>query len=232
MKVARCEARSSIVEKTRASRSGSGAQRELLAGVRERGDRRERVVELVRDHADHLLPDRDFLRRHLARELLEEQQPVRLAVQRERPVADVEDLGLGPLRHREERVHAAVHGVAQRLRRLGHQIAEADALDLPPRAEELPRRDVAEDDVIVRVRQHERERRRLHDGVEQELALVEVQPLAPQAVAERVVLGREVADLVRPRRRHAHAEVAVAQAADAVGDRADAVAPAAEACGS
>ena len=77
------------------------------------------------------------------------------------------------------------------------QLAEADALDLAARAEELPRRDVAEDDVVVRVRQHERERRRLHDGVEQELALVQVQPLAPQAVAERVVLGRQVADLVR-----------------------------------
>src|SRR5207344_2063695 len=69
-------------------------ERELLAGMRERADRRERVVELVRDHADHLLPDRDFLRRHFARELLEEQQAVRLAVQRERAVADVEDFGL------------------------------------------------------------------------------------------------------------------------------------------
>jgi hypothetical protein len=40
--------------------------------VRKRGDRRERVIELVRDHANHLLPDRDFLRRHLAGELFEE----------------------------------------------------------------------------------------------------------------------------------------------------------------
>ena len=153
---------------------------------------------------------------------------MRLAVQRERPVADVEDLGLGALRHREERVHASVHRVAQRLRRILQQVAEADALDLAPRAEQLPRRDVAEDDVVVRVRQHERERRRLHDGVEQELALVEVEPLAAQAVAERVVLGREVADLVRPRRRDADAEVAVAQAPDAVGDGAQALAPAVE----
>ena len=104
-----------------------------------------------------------------------------------------------PSVHREERVHAAVDRVAQRLRRILEQRLKLQSLDLAAGAEELARGDVAEDDRVVRVRQHERERRRLHHGIEQEFALVEVQALAPKAVAERVVLGREVADLVRAR---------------------------------
>ena len=68
--------------------------REDLPGMRERGDRRERVVQLVRDHADHLLPGRHFLRIDLARELLEQQQPVRQGVQQESPLRHVIHLRL------------------------------------------------------------------------------------------------------------------------------------------
>ena len=185
---------------------------ECLAGMRKRGDRRERVIQLVRDDANDLFPDRDFLRRHLARQLLEQQQPVRLAVQRERPIADVKDFSLGTFGHREKRIHPALDGIAHRLRRASEDLSEFQALDLPPGAEELPCGDVAEDDRVVRVSQHQCKRRRLHDGIEQELALIEVEPFAPQAVAERVVLVGQVADFVGSRCRHAHAEVAVLEA--------------------
>ena len=135
---------------------------------------------------------------------------------------------LRALRHREQRVDAPVHRFPQRLRRARKQLLEAVAFDPAAGAEQLPGRDVAEHDLIIRIGQHQRERGRLDDRVEQELALVEVEPLAAQAVAERVVLGREVADLVRARRRDADAVVAVAQAPDGVRDRAQLPAPATE----
>ncbi len=182
----------------------------------------------MRDHPDHLLPDRNFLRGHLARELLEQQQAVRLAVQRERPVAHVEHLGLAADLDREQRVHAALDRLPQRRGGLREQLTELQALDLAARGEELPRGDVAEDDRVAGIRQHQRERRRLHDRVEQELPLVQVEPFLAQAIAEGIVLAGEVADLVAGRGGDAHAEVAVLEAADAVGHRADAAAPAVE----
>ena len=84
--------RSSIAPNTRAQLRRVGLHGEALAGLRQRRDRRHRVVDLVRDDADHALPDRDFLRVDLARELLQQPQPVRLAVQQELAVRDVEHL--------------------------------------------------------------------------------------------------------------------------------------------
>ena len=75
--------------------------------MRERGDRRERVVQLVRDHADDLLPVADFLRGELARELLQQQQPMRLAFSRKRRCDEMVDLRLAGELDREQRVAAA-----------------------------------------------------------------------------------------------------------------------------
>ena len=76
----------------------------LPARVRERGDRRERVVELVRDHADDLLPGLHFLARQLARQLLQQVQAMRLAVEQEAALREVIDLGLALAFDREQRV--------------------------------------------------------------------------------------------------------------------------------
>ena len=82
-----------MVANTRAELLGVGrCARQDLPGMRQRGDRRQRIVQLVRDHADHFLPGRDFLRIDLARELLEQQQPVRQGVQQEAPLRHVIDL--------------------------------------------------------------------------------------------------------------------------------------------
>jgi len=50
------------------------------AGVGERGDRRQRVVQFVADDADHLLPGRHFLPRQLARHAPHQVQAVRSAL--------------------------------------------------------------------------------------------------------------------------------------------------------
>jgi len=57
--------------------------RQQLPGVSERGDGRQRVIELVRNDADHLLPDGHLLRCELAGELLQQHQAVRSRVQPE-----------------------------------------------------------------------------------------------------------------------------------------------------
>ena len=76
------------------------------------------------------------------------------------------------------------------------------------------------------VRQHERERRGLDDRIEQQLALMQIQPLAPQQLAERVVGAR------RARRSSSsrgvadrNAEVVIAEARDAVRQRLHHVGP-------
>ena len=52
------------------------APQELARRIGERGDRRERVVELVADHADHLLPGLHFLPAQLGGELAQQQELV------------------------------------------------------------------------------------------------------------------------------------------------------------
>src|SRR3546814_17977598 len=69
------------------------AAQQLRAGVRERGDRRQRVVELVADHADHFLPGLHFLPPQLGGELAQQHQLVLAAVEAEAapaPGVDVE----------------------------------------------------------------------------------------------------------------------------------------------
>ncbi len=48
----------------------------------------------MRDDADDFLPYRYFLRGHFARELLQQDQPVRLRIEHEASLRDVEDVGL------------------------------------------------------------------------------------------------------------------------------------------
>jgi hypothetical protein len=60
--------------------------------MEEGADRRHGVVDLVVDDPDRLLPDPDLLAAQLRRQALEQDQPVRLRVDPEDALADVEGL--------------------------------------------------------------------------------------------------------------------------------------------
>ena len=86
-----------------------GLQHEPLPRLRQRGDRRDGIVDLVRDHADHFFPDRDFLRIHFARQLLQQPQAMRLAVQQELALRDVKNLRVAVQLGREQAVVRCAH---------------------------------------------------------------------------------------------------------------------------
>src|SRR5581483_8614334 len=111
------------------------SRRQRARRVRERGDRRQRIVQLVADHADHFLPGRELLARELAREALDEIQIVRLRVQREAVVRDLEDLGLAVLADGDEAILSRQHGLAQRSWRGGDDVGELASFDLAGAAE-------------------------------------------------------------------------------------------------
>ena len=83
----------------------------------------------------------------------------------------------------------------QRLRRSGEQLGERQAFELAAAEKRLARGDVAVHDAAVRVREHHRERRRLDDGVEQQLALIERLAFLAQHAAEAVVAFDERGEL-------------------------------------
>src|SRR3546814_3531940 len=80
---------------------------QLGAGVRERGDRRQRVVERVADHADHCLPCLHFLPPQLGGELAQQHQLVLAAVEAEAAPAQVVDVFLVLVADGEHAVAAA-----------------------------------------------------------------------------------------------------------------------------
>ena len=180
--------------------------------MRQRGNRRERIVQLVRDDADHLLPGGDFLRIDLARELLEQQQAVGQRVQQEAALRHMVDLRLAGELEREQGVAAALDGLAQGCGRALQVAREALAFELAALREQLARGGVGVEHRVGVVGQHQRERRGLDDGVEHQLALIQALAFDAQPVAEAVVGGHEVAQLVLGGARHADAEVAVLQA--------------------
>ena len=194
--------------------------------MRQRRNGRQGIVQLVRDDADHFLPRRHFLRIDLARELLEQQQPVRLGVQKEPPLRHVIDLRFAGQLEREQRVAAAFDGLAQRRGRDGEITRKTFAFELAALAEELARGRVAVEHGIAVVGEHQRERRGLYDRVEHELALVQALPFDAQAVAQAVIGVHELAHLVARGTGDAHAEIAVLDAGDAVGERPRHAAPA------
>ena len=70
------------------------ASRQLGAGMRQRGHRRQRVVEFVADDPDHLLPGLHFLPAQFGGELAQQQQFVRAPVEPETAAGQVVDLFL------------------------------------------------------------------------------------------------------------------------------------------
>jgi hypothetical protein len=195
--------------------------RQLAPGVRQRADRPERVVQLVADHADYLLPGRHFLPRQLAREPLDLEQPVRAALQVERALRQVEGFLLVVDRRAEQAVAVLGDRARERLGRAGDDRVETLALERPAAVEQLPRGEVRIHDVAARLDQHQRGRRVLHHGVEQQLALEQVLALLAQHAAKLVVRGNQLAKLVAPARADREAEVAVAERDHAARQRAN-----------
>ena len=191
----------------------------LARGVRERADGRERVVELVAHHADGALPDLDLLAPQLGRQALDEVEHVRLHVEVEHAARGPVGLLLALAAHGEERVARRVERLAQLAPAAGEHLGDHAALQACPRAQQVAGRAVAVDDAAVAVLQDDADGRALQDGVEQQLALVDVVPLGAQGVAHLVVERDQLAQLVVARGREAHAEVGVAEAADAVRER-------------
>src|SRR4051812_1517302 len=161
------------------------------------------------DDADDLLPGRDFLTRQLAREPLQLVERVRLALQLERALREVECLLLVLELHAEKPVAAARDRARQRLGRVREDDIEQLAVHRASAVEQLARGDVRVDDMSALLDERERSRRVLHDRVEQKLALEQVLALLAQDATELVVRIDELADFIGAIRADREAEVAV-----------------------
>lgn len=171
------------------------------------------------DDPDDRLPDRDLLRGELARQALEQPQPMRPRVQQELPPGEAVHLALGSGAEGEERVAARRDRRAQLARLLVEQRAHLQTLEPAPGAQQLPRGEVAEHDAVGVAAQDERDGRGLQHRIEQQLARIQIEPLAAQRRAEAVVGLDPFAQLERHGGCDADAEIAVAQTVDPAAHR-------------
>jgi len=104
-------------------------------------------------------------------------------------------------------------GVNELLERI---ILESEMLELKASSQQTPRGDVAVDDTVRGIGQHQDERRRLNDRVQQQLPLVQIESLPAEQIAERVVGVDQLVELAAGAAADADAEVAVAEAHDAI----------------
>ena len=116
---------------------------------------------------------------------------------------------------------AVAEGFRQGIVACAEQAVQCVPIEATAFAQQLARRDVGEDYVLLRVEQQHGHRRVLHHGVEQQLALDQLQLLLAQGFADRVVAGDEVAELVVARPPQAEAVVAVAVAERGAGEGPD-----------
>ena len=164
-------------------------------------------------HSDQLFPGRDFLAREFARQPLEQIQLEGPPLQDEGALREVKcfldavdfcgeqtiALALPPRRA----VPAGACVSASRNRR---------PLQAAAAAQQVPRGDVRVGDALVRIDQHQRDRRVLHHGIEQQLALHEVRALRAQRRRQFVVRRHQIAELVVAVRDQRHAEIPFAVA--------------------
>ena len=214
MKPCRWRARSLDRSRTpRGSALGVAAPHQLRAGVRQRRDRRQRVVQLVADDADHLLPGRHFLARQLARHA-----PQQVAAGAAGPAGGSRAAtgGRSPrspsmcdaeqARRRRVAIARAAAGGAAASSCVERQALAGCGLRRAAGARRCWRRRHGRPASAST----QRDRRVLHHGVEQQLALDQVLALLAQRLAELVVRAHEIAELVVAAGRQRQAEVAVA----------------------
>ncbi|EEF22579.1 conserved hypothetical protein, partial [Ricinus communis] len=186
---------------------------------------RQRVIQFVADDADDLLPRLHLLPAQFHRQLAQQQQLVLAAVQLEaaaREVVDVflVDVGVGGPRG-EQAVAAARQRVQQRRRGVGQNLAELVSFQPAALIQQLARGDVGIGDRPGLADQQHGHRRVLHHGVQQQLALDQVEALLAQYRAECIVGGHQVAQLIVLRPVQAEGKVAVLVAGDGAGQRAE-----------
>ena len=186
------------------------APRQLGTGMCQRGNRRQRIVQLVADDADHPLPRGHFLPRQLARHAPEQMQPMRPPLQPECPLRQVEGFLAAIHVDAEQRVLAAAHRVAQRPRRLRQQRREIQTVQAAAFVEQVSRGNVGVDDAPNRVGQHQRHRGVLHHGIQQQLALHQVLALFAQGLPQLVVHGDQATQFIPPVDGDGQAEIPIA----------------------
>jgi hypothetical protein len=81
---------------------------------------------------------------------------------------------------REQAVAVRGSGVAQGRRRTRQRVAEAQPVEASPFAQRVARREVGIGDTLLRVDQHQRHGRVLHDRIQQQLALHQMRALRAQ----------------------------------------------------
>jgi hypothetical protein len=189
--------------------------------MRERGHRRQGIVELVADHADHLLPGLHFLATQFRGELSQQDELVLAPVEPEGAAGQVVDLFAVRVADGEHAVAAAFERVAQGIGGSVQDGVEGFAFQALALAEQLARGEVAVDDAVVRIDEQHRDRRVLHHRVEQQLALHQRKALVAQCIAEAVVGCDQFRQLAGAVPGQAEAEIAVAITRHRAGERAE-----------
>ena len=197
------------------------ALEQFRAGVRQRSDRRQRVVQFVADHPDHFLPCLHFLAAQFGGEQAQQHQFVAAAVETEAAARKMEDVFIVFVADREDAVATALERIAQRLRRAFENRIEAAAFESSAFAQQFARGEIAQHDALRFVHQHHRHRRVLHHGVEQQFALHQRDSLLAQCIAERVVRIHQFDQIAVFVPGDAETEIAVAIARHRTGQRAE-----------
>ena len=197
------------------------APHELDTRMRQRRDRRQRVVEFVADDADDFLPGLYFLPAQLGGQVAQQEQFVATAVEAEAATREMEDLFVVFHADREQAVAAAFDRLAQRLRRVLQQGFERMAFELVAVVEQLACGEVGIHDAAAAIGQQHCDRRVLHHRIEQQFALHQRHALLAQGIAQCVVRRDQIADFVVVRPRQSEIEIAVAIAGHGAAQRAE-----------
>src|SRR6185437_8356992 len=183
------------------------AAHQLCARLSERGDRRQGVVELVAHDPGELLPDTDLAPGELARDALEQIQPMGPALKQKRSLRQAEDLFDAVDLDLEQTVAARLRGATQRLGRLLEKRSEILAEKAAAAAEEMARRGIRKRDPPIAVYEDQSDRRVLGHRIEHPFALDQVRALRTQRIAELVVGREQLANLIRAVARHREGEI-------------------------
>ena len=194
------------------------------AGMRQRGDRRQRVVQLMADHADDLLPGLHFLSSQLIGQQAQQQQLMLAAVEAEMTPCQVIHLFLVVdfvAADREQAIAAALHRYSHLHGCACQQVVETLAFQFPAAVQQLACGHVGEHHPALAIAagsdQQHRHRRVLHHRVQQQFALHQSLSLFAQHVAQFRVRAHQVAQVVASVPVDAEVVLAVAIGADTAG---------------
>ncbi len=171
-------------------------------------------------YAYHFFPGLHFLATQFGRQLPQQDQFMRAAIQAERATCQMVNLFAVAFADREQAVAAALKRFLQWHRQYRQQRVDRIAFQFAAFVQQAPRRDIRINDRTGIHAQEHRDRRVLHHGIEQQFALHQVQALIAQRIAEIVVRLDQFADFIIAFPAYRKTVVAVAIAADGAGQRA------------